>query len=123
MSAKTDPNNMRGQVMKRFIFLIALLAVTFAGAAPVQAQRGGGIFAPAATATGPIADMMKAVVTAFNNHDVAYFQKAIAPDAVWFDEDGHTLLAMVWMNRLMAANPPRKLSISNLRVGNWDNGG
>jgi hypothetical protein len=62
-------------------------------------------------------------VTAFNNHDSAYFQKIIAPDAVWFDEDGHQLNASVWLNRLMSATPARKLSISDLRVGNWDNAG
>jgi hypothetical protein len=42
---------------------------------------------------------------------------------VWLDEDGHHLLANVWVNRLMSATPPRKLSISNLRVNTWDNGG
>src|SRR6516164_5452954 len=108
--------------MKRFVFPIAFLAAALAGAVPAHAQRGG-IFAPPATPSGPIADVMKAVVTAFNNHDMAYFQKAIAPDAVWFDEDGHQLLATVWLNRLMSATPPRKLSISDLRVGNWDNAG
>jgi hypothetical protein len=108
--------------MKRFVFFIAILAVALCGAAPARAQRGG-IFAPPANPSGPVADLMKTIVTAFNNHDVTYFQKAIAPDAVWFDEDGHTLQAMVWMNRIMGANPPRKLSITNLRVGSWDNGG
>jgi ketosteroid isomerase-like protein len=60
---------------------------------------------------------------AFNNHDTAYLQKIIAPDAVWLDEDGHHLIGMVWMQRLMAATPPRKLTITNLRVQNWDNAG
>ena len=81
------------------------------------------IFAPPPTASGPIADVVNSIVMAFNNRDTAYFQKLIAPDAVWLDEDGRHLIAMVWMNRLMAANPPRKLTISNLRVGNWDNAG
>jgi hypothetical protein len=47
----------------------------------------------------------------------------IAPDAVWFDEDGHHMAAAVWMNRILSATPPRKLTISNLRVGNWDTAG
>jgi ketosteroid isomerase-like protein len=66
---------------------------------------------------------MKSVVTAFNNRDTAYFDKLIAPDAVWLDEDGHHLLATVWMNRLLSANPARKLSITNLRTESWDTGG
>src|SRR5262249_28776517 len=51
------------------------------------------------------------------------FQKAIAPDAVWLDEDGHHLQATVWINRPLWANPPRKLSITNLRTSNWDSAG
>src|SRR6516165_9868843 len=84
--------------------------------------RGGrpNIFAPEAQASGPIADFVKSLVTAFNNRDTAFFQKTIAPDAVWLDEDGHHLLATVWINRLLSANHPRKLSITNLRVGNLD---
>ncbi len=116
--------------MKRSILAVALLTVILAGPIAAQAPAGGqarggrpNIFAPAATATGPIADVMSAVVTAFNNRDMAFFQKAIASDAVWLDEDGHHLLGTVWINRLLSANPPRKLSISNLRTGNWDTAG
>ena len=110
--------------MKRFILVIAVILITAAsGAAQGRGGRGGGIFAPPATPSGPIADAINGIVTAFNNHDMAYFQKIIAPDAVWFDEDGHQLLATVWLNRLMSATPPRKLSISDLRVSNWDNAG
>ena len=110
--------------MKKFIFVIAVILITTAnGAAQGRGGRGGGIFAPPSTPSGPIADVINAIVTAFNNHDTGYFQKIIAPDAVWFDEDGHQLLATVWLNRLMAATPPRKLSISDLRVGNWDTAG
>jgi ketosteroid isomerase-like protein len=115
--------------MKKSICVLALMFSTVAWAqAPAggQARGGGGrpnIFAPTATATGPIADVTNAVVTAFNNRDTAYFQKLIAPDAVWLDEDGHHLIALVWMNRLLSANPPRKLTISNLRVQNWTDGG
>jgi ketosteroid isomerase-like protein len=110
--------------MKRSILILILLTSVLPGAASAQAPAGRpNIFAPAATAAGPIADLMKTLVTAFNNRDTAYFQKMIAPDAVWLDEDGHHLLATVWMNRLLSANPPKKLSITNLRVGNWDTSG
>src|SRR5262249_17789169 len=114
--------------MKRSILLLAIIA-SIAGTAFAQtggAQGRGGrpnIFAPEAQATGPLADVVRSVVTAFNKRDAAFFEKSIAPDAVWLDEDGHHLLATVWINRLLSANPPRKLTISNLRVGNWDTAG
>jgi ketosteroid isomerase-like protein len=106
--------------MKKLILALVLMATSS------QAFAQGGrpnIFAPPATASGPIADLVNSIVMAFNNHDTAYLQKLIAPDSVWLDEDGHHLIAMVWMQRLMAATPPRKLTISNLRVQNWDNAG
>jgi len=117
--------------MKKSIFVLALMFTTItAGLAQApaggQARGGGGrpnIFAPTATASGPIADVTNAIVTAFNNRDTAYFQKLIAPDAVWLDEDGHHLIAMVWMTRLMSQTPPRKLTITNLRVQNWADAG
>jgi ketosteroid isomerase-like protein len=112
--------------MKRSILVILLTMLALASAAPAQAEAQAGrpnIFAPPAVASGPVADLVKAIVTAFNNRDVAYFQKLISPDAVWLDEDGHHLIAMVWMNRLLSSNPPRKLSVTNVRTENWDNAG
>ena len=99
--------------MKRSILVIGMIAVMI-GTAAGQARGGRpNIFAPDPVAAGPIADVVKTVVTAFNNRDAAYFQKAIAPDAVWLDEDGHHLQATVWITRLLSANPPRKLSITD----------
>ena len=102
-----------------------LILVLVFGATLSQAfgQARPNIFAPPPTASGPAADLVNSIVTAFNNHDTAALQKLIAPDAVWLDEDGHHLIAMVWMNRLMAATPQKKLMISNLRVGSWENTG
>jgi hypothetical protein len=110
--------------MKRSIVLLLIVSAVLA-TAWAQAPRGGrpNIFAPEPQAAGPIADFVKSMVTAFNNKDAAFFQKGLTSDAVWLDEDGHHLLANVWVNRLMSATPPRKLSISNLRVNTWDNGG
>jgi hypothetical protein len=109
--------------MKKSILAMLLAIIVLASVELAPAQAPGGrpnIFAPPAAASGPIAELVNSVVTAFNNRDIPYFQKRIAPDAVWLDEDGHHLLAMVWMNRLLSANPPRKLSITNLRTENWD---
>ncbi|HME99654.1 MAG TPA: hypothetical protein VKK06_07220, partial [Terriglobia bacterium] len=82
--------------MKRSILLaiIAAIAGTAFAQAPGAAQGRGGrpnIFAPEAQATGPLADVVRSMVTAFNNRDTAFFQKSIAQDAVWLDEDGHHL--------------------------------
>jgi hypothetical protein len=112
--------------MKRTGLVCALVVMAFAGGTLVQAQGGGaagGIFAPPAAPTGPLVDVVNSIVTAFNNRDAAFFQKMVAPDTVWFDEDGHALRGTVWVTRLLGANPPRKISISNLRVGNWDTAG
>ena len=110
--------------MKISILAIVLVMMTLACSAPAQAQGGRpNIFAPPATASGPVADLVKGIVTAFNNRDIPYFQKLIAPNAVWLDEDGHHLLAMVWMNRLLSSNPPRKLTVTNVRTENWDTAG
>ena len=112
--------------MKRLIFPFAVIvafAATVWTAASASGQGRPNIFAPEARATPPLADVVQSMVNAFNKRDTAFFQKAILPDAVWLDEDGHHLLAAVWMNRLLSANPPRKLSISNLRTSNWDNAG
>jgi len=110
--------------MKRTILLCITVIAAAVTTASAQAPQGGrgrpNIFAPEAQATGPIADFVKSMVTAFNNRDTAFFQKSVAPDAVWLDEDGHHLQATVWITRLLSANPPRKLSITNLRVGNLD---
>jgi hypothetical protein len=110
--------------MKRSILVFVVVIAAMIGTAAAQARGGRpNIFAPEAKASGPIADVVQTLVTAFNNGDAAFFQKAIAPDAVWLDEDGHHLLAGVWINRILSATPPRKLSITNLRVGNWDTSG
>jgi ketosteroid isomerase-like protein len=110
--------------MKRTIILCIAVFAAALTTTSAQAPQGGrgrpNIFAPEAQATGPIADFVKSMVTAFNNRDTAFFQKSVAPDAVWLDEDGHHLQATVWITRLLSANPPRKLSITNLRVGNLD---
>jgi len=112
--------------MKRTVLIVTLLLTVLLATVSAQAPARGGrpnIFAPTAAANGPLAKEMHSVVKAFNSRDTAYFDKLIAPDAVWLDEDGHHLLATVWMNRLLSANPPRKLTITNLRTESWETGG
>jgi ketosteroid isomerase-like protein len=105
--------------MKRSM-LILMLAMVFAATALAQG-RGGGLPAPP-TLTGPVADMVNAIVTAINNQDAAYFQKNVAPDAVWVDEDGHFLPANIWINRLMQAKPAKKFAMTQLSGQTWDAG-
>jgi len=77
--------------------------------------RGGGRGA-APPATGPVADATNAMIEAINKQDNAFFDKAVAPDAILADEDGHIgLPARVWAQRLTSS--PKKLAISGLRVG------
>jgi hypothetical protein len=127
--------------MKRIIAL-SLVIVTFfvltaAAQAPAGGQgpagqgrgagggggRGGRGGAPAPPATGPIADRVNEIVAAVNKPDAAALQKVVTMDALWADEDGHILPANIWKNKITTGATPKKLTISNLRVGNTDDAG
>jgi hypothetical protein len=113
--------------MKRSILvflLITIVAVTLLAQAPAGGGgqrggggggRGGGRGAPAPPATGPIADAVNKIVTAINSQDVATLNMMITPDAQWLDEDGHMPPASAWIPKFAA--PGKKLTITNLRVG------
>ncbi|PYS38897.1 MAG: hypothetical protein DMG14_15980 [Acidobacteria bacterium] len=121
--------------MKRSILVLIIIVVALAGSALAQASQGrgqeqgrgggrggrGGIPAPP-TLTGPVADMVNAIVTAINNQDAAYFQKNVAPDAIWVDEDFHFFPVNFFLNRIMQAKPAKKLAITNLTGQTWDGG-
>ena len=122
--------------MKRSILVLIVTLSTLVGSAMAQAPegrgqgqgqgrggggRGGGLPAPP-TLTGPVADMVNAIVTALNNQDAAYLQKVVAMDAIWVDEDGHFLPAGIWVNRLMQAKPAKKMAMTTLTGATWDNG-
>jgi ketosteroid isomerase-like protein len=102
--------------MQRWTGVRALAIVLLTGAAVAQApnmQRGTG----SSPATGPIADIVNAIVNAYNNSDTAFFDKAMTADAVWFDEDGHVFPAKSFVSRQITGTPKRKLTISDLKVG------
>src|SRR5258706_3761521 len=101
--------------MKRSIVILLITLMAVAGSAFAQAPergqgqggrgggggrggRGGGLPAPP-TLTGPVADLVNGIVTAINNQDAAYFQKVVAADAIWVDEDGHFLPVNFFLNR------------------------
>ena len=121
--------------MKRSI-LVLIIAMAFAGSALAQAPergqgqgRGGGGGGrrggppPAPALTGPLADMVNAIITALNSQDAAYFQKNVAPDAIWLDEDGHMLPATLWIGRLIQAKPAKKITMTGLTGQTFDGGG
>jgi hypothetical protein len=112
--------------MKRIIALSCVLIIVLAfnalAQAPAAQGRGGRGGAPAPPATGPIADRVNEIVAAVNKGDAAALQKFVTAETLWADEDGHILPANIWINKI--TNPAgKKLTISNLRVGNWDDGG
>ena len=100
--------------------------VAFANFGVAQAPQGGGARRGGPPAppvlTGPVADAVNAVVAAINKQDAAFLQKAVAPDAIWADEDGHFLPANIWINRLMQAKPAKKLAMTTLTGQVWDTG-
>ena len=67
--------------------------------------RGGGRGAPAAPATGPIADWVAKMTEAFNKADAATLNAMLTPDAAWVDEDGHFPPASAWVGRLTGSGP------------------
>lgn len=116
--------------MKKSILVFILAMVACAGSALAQAPegrgggrggRGGGLPAPP-TLTGPVADMVNAIVAALNKQDSAYLQKVVAADAIWADEDGHFLPAGIWVNRIMQAKPAKKIAMTNLTGQTWEGG-
>jgi ketosteroid isomerase-like protein len=91
--------------------MIVLLCAALFG----QGGRGRGAAPPA---TGPIADATNRIVEAVNKADAAGLQKALTADAVIADEDGHVgLPGSAWVTKITGGTAPRKLAITNLRVG------
>ncbi len=93
--------------MKKLL-CISFLIVAF-GAAPALAQEPG-------------AELVQAGVTAYNTHDMAYFEQHLADDVVWLDEDGHIMngksTVLGFIGILFNQTPARTLSVSNVRTGN-----
>ncbi len=70
----------------------------------------------------PVADLVQAGVDAYNRQDVAYFEKMLAPDVVWLDDDGHAVAGkdrvLAFLRNQLGAAVPRKLMVTNIRTGN-----
>lgn len=79
-------------------------------------------FAMTAFAQAPPADLAQKSIDAYNNHDVAYFEKILAADVVWMDEDGHMISGkdrvLGFVRRQLTAPMPPKITAANIKMGN-----
>src|SRR5688572_30654263 len=94
------------------LMLAAFMVVL--GTGLVIAQRG------TPPATGPIADLANAGITAINSGDAAFFDTRLAADVVWFDEDGHAITGkerVLTFVKGKLITPGKKVTINGLRVG------
>ena len=70
---------------------------------------------------GPLVNLVVSIVDAYNKRDIPFFEKVLAREVLWLDEDGHFIgakeQAVYFIDEQMTATPPRKLSISNIRSG------
>ena len=75
-----------------------------------------------ALAQDPGPELVQAGVTAYNNHDMNYFEQHLADDVVWLDEDGHIMngkrTIRGFIGVLFNQTPVRTISVSNVRIGN-----
>ena len=71
--------------------------------------------------SGPLVDVVFRIVDAYNRRDVPYFEKILARDVLWLDEDGHFIdakeQAVYFIDEQMTATPARKLTVSSIRSG------
>lgn len=101
--------------MKRLILLFGIVITILAGTTFAQGIRN---LPPRPTLTGPIADLVNAIVNAINKQDKAFIDKILAPNATWADEDGHIFPATFFTNKLMQGMP-RKLAATNIAGETW----
>lgn len=68
----------------------------------------------------PSEALVQAGIDAFNSHNPAYFEKALAPDVIWLDEDGHVIAGkekvLGFVTRKITATPPRTVTAANIKV-------
>jgi ketosteroid isomerase-like protein len=68
-----------------------------------------------------IAAQLDRAVTAYNAQDIAYFQSALAPDAVYIADDGGTFVGkekvVGLFTRIFARTPKPRLEVSDVATG------
>ena len=93
--------------MKTYILICLLIA--------------GALIPTTATAQGPGTDLVQEGITAFNNQDIAYFERNLADDAVWLDEDVHAIgpkeRVLGFLGRRFSATPPLQITPVSIQTG------
>src|SRR5215467_5792194 len=78
---------------------------------------------PAPAPPGPMVDLVKSTVEAYNKGDIAFFDKLLADDVLWVDEDGHEMttkmFALYLLNRQLTATPKRTMTVHDIATGAW----
>ena len=96
------------------VFLLALMLML--------GMIGGVAEARQAEATTTASDLIQGFLTAYNGHDLYYFERTIASDVVALDEDGHTLrgkeLVMRILGKRLSATPAPQLTAENVTGSN-----
>src|SRR5215510_15131879 len=114
--------------MRRGILLCALAMIFAGGNALAQQRETPGIGnrpiqgrSPAAPPAGPLVNLVKAGVDAYNKGDIAYFEKMFVDDILWVDEDGHELTSkmfcLYFIGRQMMATPKRTMTATGIATG------
>jgi ketosteroid isomerase-like protein len=119
------------------LLLSSILAITMASAfALAQGQNRGTPGtegrpiqgrSPAPAPPGPLVDLVKATVEAYNKGDINYFNKLLADDVLWVDEDGHEMttkmFALYLLNRQLTSTPKRTMIVHDIATGAWGDTG
>ena len=112
--------------MRRLVLLSAVILIMgFVALAQAPGLGGRSINgrSPAPPQPGPFVSLVQAGVDAYNKGDIAYFEKTVADDILWVDEDGHELtgkmFALYFINRQITATPKRKMSVHDVATGTW----
>src|SRR5436853_1737567 len=101
------------------LFRSCVIAITMIGAVasaqitpgsegrPIQGRS------PAPPPPGPLVDLVKASVDAYNKGEIGYFDKLFSDDVLWVDEDGHEMtgkpFALNLIKRQVTATPKRMM--------------
>jgi ketosteroid isomerase-like protein len=88
------------------------------------ALAGALVLLPAALAADANTDAAAEVakgVTAYNGHDLAYYEAVLAPEAVYIAEDGAVISGrekvVALFKRIFGATPARQLAVSDVATG------
>src|SRR5438046_3945097 len=78
---------------------------------------------PAPPPPGPLVDLVKAGVDAYNKGDISYFDKIFADDMLWVDEDGHEMttkmFALFFLNQKFTRTPKKTIHVHDITKATW----